>query len=90
MHKLIKNEIGKHYLLTLCPADKIELATENAFESSALNNDYNTDYINIFYLFKKAKLRWRLFKRQSIFEGILYIHYNGQVVPAGSNMYLLH
>ena len=75
MHELIKNEIGEHYLLTLCPAHKIELAIENAFELSALNSDCNTDYVNIFYLFKKANQRWRLFKRQSIFEGILYICY---------------
>ena len=33
----------------------------------------STYFINIFYLFKKANLRWRLFKRQSIFEGIPYI-----------------
>ena len=75
MHELIKNEIGEHYLLTLCPAHKIELAIENAFELSALNNDCNTDYVNIFYLFKKANLRWRLFKRSSMFEGILDIGY---------------
>ena len=76
MHELIKNEIGEHYLLTLCPPHKIELAIENAVELSPLNNDYNTMstyFINIFYLFKKANLRWRLFKRQSIFEGIPYI-----------------
>ena len=75
MHELIINEIGEHYLLTLCPAHKIELATENTFDLSALNNDCNNGYVNIFYLFKKAKLRWRLFKRESIFEGIPYIHY---------------
>ena len=57
MDELIKNEIGEHYLLTLCPAHKIELAIENAFELSALNNNCNTDYVNIFYLFKKANLR---------------------------------
>ena len=49
IHELIKNEIGEHYLLTLCPAHKIELAIENVFELSALN----TDYVNVFYLFKK-------------------------------------
>lgn len=75
MHKLIKNELGEHYLLTLCPAHKIELAIKDAFELSNLNNDCNADYVNIFYLFKKANLRWRLFKRQSIFEGIPYIRY---------------
>ena len=78
IHELIKNEIGEHYLLTLCPPHKIELAIENAVELSPLNNNYNTMstyFINIFYLFKKANLRWRLFKRQSIFEGIPYIRY---------------
>ena len=74
MHKLIKNEIGIHLLILYHP-HKIELAIENAFELSALNNHCNTDYINIFYLFKKANLRWRLFKRWSIFEGIPHIHY---------------
>ena len=75
MHKLIKNDISEHCLLTLCPTHKIEITIENAFELSTLNNDCNTDYVNIFYLFKKANLRWRLFKRQSIFEGIPYIRY---------------
>ena len=75
MHKLIKNEIGKHYLLTLCPTHKTELAKENAFELSTLNNNCNTDYVNIFYIFKKANLKWRLFKRQSIFEEKPYICY---------------
>ena len=73
MHKLIKTELGEHYLLTLCPADKTELAIQDTFESSDLNNECNTDFVNIFYLFKKA--RWRLFKRQSMFEGIPYIQY---------------
>ena len=61
--------------MSLYPAHKIELAIQNAFESSDLNNECNTDYVNIFYLFKKANLRWRLFKRKSIFEGIPYIQY---------------
>ena len=49
MHKLIKNEIAEHFLLTLWPTHKMELAIENAFELSPLNNDYNTDFVNIFY-----------------------------------------
>ena len=75
MYKLIKRELGDHYLLTLCPAHKIELAIKDAFEESGLNNDCNNDYTNIYYLFKKANLRWRLFKQQSMFEGIEYIKY---------------
>ena len=47
-----------------------------------LNNECNTDYVNIFYLFKKANLRWRLFKRQSILERILCIQYKR---PSGTH-----
>ena len=53
MHKLIKTELGEHYLLTLCPAYKIGLAIQDAFELSDLKNHFNMGYVNIFYLFKK-------------------------------------
>ena len=43
MHNLIKIELDEHYLLTLCPAHKMELAIQDAFESSDLNNECNTD-----------------------------------------------
>ena len=82
IHNLIETELGENYLLTLCPAYKIELAIQDAFESSNLNNKFNTDYVNIFYLFKKANLRWRLFKKQSVFEGIPYILYKQ---PSGTH-----
>ena len=54
MHKLIKTELGEHYLLTLRPAHKIRLALQDAFESSDLNNDCNMDYVNIFSLKKQT------------------------------------
>ena len=47
MYKIIKTELGEHYLLTLCPAHKIELAIQDTFESFDLNNKYNADYVNI-------------------------------------------
>ena len=75
MHDLVKSDLGEHYLLTLCPAHKIELAIRDAFEESVLNNDCNQDYVDIYYLFKKANLRWRLFKRQAKFQGIEYVRY---------------
>ena len=53
MHKLIKTELGEHYLLALCPAYKIGLAIQDAFELSDLKNHCNMGYVNIFYLFKK-------------------------------------
>ena len=59
---------------TLCPAHKIELAIQDVFKS-LLNNDCDEDYINIYYLCKKTDLRWRLFKRQSLFQAKKYIRY---------------
>ena len=62
MHQLIQTELGEHYLLTLCPDHKIELVIMDSFEQSDLNNNCNKDYVNVYYLFKKANLHWRLFK----------------------------
>ena len=75
MHDLIKAELGDPYMLSLCPAHKIELAIRDAFEQSELNNSCNDDYTNIYYLFKKSNLRWRLLKRPAQFQGINYIRY---------------
>ena len=75
MYNIIKTELGEHQLLTLCPVYKIELAIHHAFESSDLNNECNTDYVNIFYLFKDANLRWKFSRRQSVFKGTPYFQY---------------
>jgi hypothetical protein len=75
MHRLVKNEIGEHYLLILCPNHKVELAVHNGFNASAMNNKCEKDLSDIYYLFKRANLRWRLFKRQAIFQGISYKQY---------------
>ena len=75
MHQLIQTEIGEHYLLTFCPAHKIELAINNAFEQSDLNNNCKKDYVNVYCLLKKANLCWRLFKRLAHFQGTEYIKY---------------
>ena len=72
MHQLIQTELGEHYLLPLCPAHKIELAIKDAFKQLDLNN-CGKDYDNVYYLFKKVNLRWRLLKRQAHFQGIEYI-----------------
>ena len=53
MHQLIQTELEEHYLLTLCPAHKIELANKDAFKQSDLNNNCIKDYVNVYYLFKK-------------------------------------
>ena len=58
----IKDEIGEHYMLILCPSHKFELSLHNAFKISELNSDCEEEYRDIYYLFRKATLKWRLFK----------------------------
>ena len=75
LHRLVKAEMGEHYLLVLCPAHKLELALADAFKDCNINNTCEKDYLNIYYLFRKAPLRWRLFKRQAQFMEIQYRKY---------------
>lgn len=70
VYNLLAEEFGDHYLLMLCPSHKFQLAINDAFGSSLLNNRTEKDYTEVYSLFKKAPLRWRLFKRQSLFMGI--------------------
>ena len=67
MYCLVKEEVGEHYMLTLCPAHKIELAISDAFKESVLNNTWSQNNVIIFYLFQRANLRWQLFKKQAVF-----------------------
>ena len=64
-------------MLPLCPSKKIEPAIRDAFEESLLNNDFDKDHANLYYLFKKSNLKsnWRLPKRQALFKGLKYIRY---------------
>ena len=66
MHELVKEELGDHNQLILCPAHKLELAIHDAFKTVPLNTKCENDSVNIYY-FKHANLKWRLFKRQAIF-----------------------
>ena len=68
MHRLVKEDIGEHYMLILCPNHKIELGIHDAFNISSLNTYSEKNLIDVYYLFKRANLRWRLFKRQAIFQ----------------------
>ena len=46
---------------------KFELALNDAFQISKLNENSENSYTDIYYFLKRSLLRWRLFKRQSIF-----------------------
>ena len=76
LYNQIKDEIGEHYLLILCPSHKFELALHNAFKIFELNSDCEEEYRDIYYLFRKATLKWRLFKWQALFLGMIYLRYN--------------
>ena len=39
MYHLVKEEVDDHYMFTLCPAHKIELARSDTCKESALNNN---------------------------------------------------
>ena len=47
----------------------------DAFKDVSINTEVEQDYVNIYYYFKKANLKWRLFKRQSTLMKIKIIKY---------------
>ena len=69
MHELVKEELGDHHQLILCPAHKLELAIHDVFKTVPLNTECKNDSVNTYYFFKRTNLKWRLFKRQAIFMG---------------------
>ena len=88
MHGLLKDELGNHHQLILCPAHKLQLAMHDAFKTVPLNTECENDSVNIYYFFKHTNLKWRLFKRQAIFMGQKLFKYN-QLGHAGSNIKLM-
>ena len=72
---IIKEEIGEHYQLILCPAHKIELAMHDAFKNEPLNQDAEKDYVCVYCFFRRANVKWRLFKRQSLFMKFDWVIY---------------
>ena len=61
------DKLGPQYLSMFCLSHKFELALNDAFQISKLNENSENSYTDINYFFKCSPLRWRLFKRQSIF-----------------------
>ena len=77
----VKADIGDHYVQVWCPSHRLELAIRDAFKESDFNNTCEKDLTDVYYLFKRATLRWRLFKRQAVFMGIKNWKYKR---PAGT------
>ena len=75
MHEMVKEELGDHHQLILCPAHKLELTWHDAFKTVQLNTECENDSANLHYYFKCANLKWQLFKRQPIFMGQKFFRY---------------
>lgn len=75
LYEKIRAEIGDHYVKVWCPSHRLELAVRDAFKECDFNNICEKDLSAIYYLFKRATLRWRLFKRQALFMGISHWKY---------------
>ena len=67
VYNQLVDELGPQYLSMFCLSHKFELALNDAFQISKLNENSENSYTDIYYFFKCSPLRWRLFKRQSIF-----------------------
>ena len=72
LYRIEKEEIGEHLLSVLCLLHKLELAIHNAFKVSDMNEDAAEQLESCYYLFKKANLKWRLYKKHSIVIGKKY------------------
>ncbi|CAB4013601.1 Hypothetical predicted protein [Paramuricea clavata] len=66
LYRLEKEEIGDHLILVLCVSNKLELAIHDAFKKSKLNDAAEEQLVVTYYLFKRANLKWRLFKRHAL------------------------
>ena len=69
LFKLEKEALGEHLVFTWCLSHKLELALKDAFRDSSLDQRAQNQLTSEFYLFKKATLKWRLFKRYAQIHG---------------------
>jgi hypothetical protein len=66
LYRLEMEEIGDHLILVLCVSHKLELAIHDAFKKSKLYDAAEEQLVVTYYLFKRANLKWRLFKRHAL------------------------
>ena len=70
-----KAEIGDHLCLNLCLSHKLELSLQDTFKLSSINEAAEEQLVSAYYLFKRANLKWRLFKRHAIIVGKPHCHF---------------
>ena len=71
-----QDELGPHLINGWCANHKCELGIHDAYKDSILNKESETIMANIYGLFKKANLKWCLFKRQAQFMGLKHLKYH--------------
>ena len=82
-YEMVKEELGDHHQLILCPAHILELAWHDAFKTVELNTKCENDIVNLYYYFKHVNLKLQLFKRQAIFMGQKLFRYKW---PTGTHL----
>ena len=76
LYRKLKEELGDHYIQVWCPlVHCLELGIRDAFDTSEFNATCEVTCTSIYYLFRKATLRWRLFKWQAFFQDLPFKKY---------------
>ena len=71
----LKTSVGDHLTFAWCLLHKVQLALHYAFTDSQLETDTQKQLEYKFYVFKKATMKWRLFKRYAtILEKTVYCY----------------
>ena len=86
---LEKKPVADHLIFTWCLLHKLELALKHAFKGKELNKKAQEQPSSEFYLFKKATLKWQLFKTYGKITGQKALCYKrGAKVPDGQHINL--
>ena len=75
LYGLEKTTVGNHLVFTWYLSHKLKLALHDAFKGNQLKKDAQNQLESEFYLFKKATLKWRLFKRYAEINGQVALRY---------------
>ena len=65
LFSLEQKEVGDHLIKGWCANYKVELGVHDSFKHGELNKATENLVDNIFHLFKKSDLKWKLFKYQA-------------------------
>ena len=81
LYQLEKETVGEHLVSILCISHKLELTVHDAFKRSNLNSDAEEPLQTVYYLFRRANLKRRFFKKHA---NVLEIKYRRFHRPGGT------